>query len=82
MLGVKNLKLTLFNRSTLTVNSAKVEVQYFSDNNELLETKTFSFSNILPKKSQTLAVPDQRLADHIEYKVLSAMGMEKAFANR
>ena len=82
MLGVKNLKLTLFNRSTLTVNSAKVEVQYFSDNNELLETKTFSFSNIPPKKSQTLAVPDQRLADHIEYKVLSAMGMEKAFANR
>jgi P pilus assembly chaperone PapD len=82
MMGVKNLKLTLSNRSKLTINSAKVEVLYYSEQNNLLDKKILSFSNIPPGKSQTVPAPDQRLADHIEYKILSANGVDNAYAKQ
>lgn len=82
MMGVKNVKLTLYNKSNLTVNAAKVEVQYYSDQNDLLDKKIISYANILPKKSQAASIPDNRLADHIDYKILSATGVENAYANR
>ena len=82
MMGVKNLKLTLYNRSDLTINAAKVEVIYYSDQNNLLDKTVITFTNVPAKKSQTIAVPDQRLADHIEYKILSATGIENAYAKQ
>jgi hypothetical protein len=82
MMGVKNVKLTLYNRSDLTLNMAKAEVLYYSDQNTLLEKRIISFANISPKKSQTLSIPDNRLADHIDYKVVLATGVENAYANR
>jgi hypothetical protein len=82
MIGVKNLKLTLYNQSDLTITTAKIEVLYYSEQNNLLDKKTLSFSNIPPKKSQTVAAPDMRLADHIEYKVSSATGVENAYAKQ
>jgi len=63
MMGVKNLKLTLYNHSNMTIQSAKVEVLYYSEQNNLLEKKVLSYTNIPPKKSQTVAAPDQRLAE-------------------
>ena len=81
MMGVKNLKLTLVNNSKLTINSAQVEVLYYSEQKNLLDKKTLSFSNIAPNKSLTLPTPDQRLADHIEYKIISATGVDNAYAN-
>jgi hypothetical protein len=82
MMGVKNVKLTLHNRSNLTLNMAKIEVLYYSDQNSLLEKKIIAYANIPSKKSQSLSIPDNRLADHIDYKVLSATGIENAYANR
>jgi hypothetical protein len=82
MMGVKNVKLTLHNKSNLTINAAKVEVSYYSDQNNLLGKNTIAYANIPPKKSQTLSIPDNRLADHIDYKVLSATGVENSYANR
>ena len=81
MMGVKNLKLTLVNRSNLTITAAKIEVVYLSEQNTVLEKKILSYANISPNKSQTVSAPDQRLADHIEYKVISATGIENAYAN-
>ena len=82
MMGVKNVKLNLYNKSNLTLTQAKVEVLYYSDQNKLLEKKIISYANIPPKKSQIISIPDNRLADHIEYKVVSATGVENAYANR
>ena len=82
MMGVKNLKLTLYNHSKLTINSAKVEVRYYTEQNNLLDKKLLSFTNIPPGKSQTIPAPDQRLADHIEYKILSANGIDNAYAKQ
>ena len=82
MMGVKNLKLTLVNRSNLTISAAKVDVLYYSEQNNLLEKKTISFANIAPGKSQTVPAPDQRLADHIEHKVVFAKGFDNAYASQ
>jgi hypothetical protein len=56
-------------------------VIYLSEQNTVLEKKILSYANISPNKSQTVSAPDQRLADHIEYKVISATGIENAYAN-
>lgn len=82
MMGVQGLKLTLYNNSEATLKTAVVQVLYYSDENNLLETKTINFSNIAPGKSQTMAAPDHRLADHIDYKIISASGIANAYAKQ
>ena len=82
MMGVQGLKLTLYNRSATTLQSAAVQVLYYSEQNNLLDKKTIYFSNIASGKSQTLAAPDHRMADHVEYKIVSAKGMENAYAKQ
>jgi len=82
MMGVQGLKLTLYNNSEATLKTAVVEVFYYSDENSLLEKKTINFSNIAPGKSQTMAAPDHRLADHVDYKIISASGIANAYAKQ
>jgi hypothetical protein len=82
MMGVQGLKLTLYNRSTMTLKNASVEVLYYSEQNNLLQKKLINFSNIPSGKSQVIAAPDHRLADHVDYKILSATGEENAYAKQ
>jgi len=82
MMGVQGLKLTLYNRSTATLKTAAVDVLYYSEQNSLLEKKRIQFSNIAPKKSQTVAAPDHRMADHVDYKIVNATGVEDAYAKQ
>ena len=82
MMGVQGLKLTLYNNSEATLKTAVVEVLYYSDENSLLEKKTINFSNIAPGKSQTMAAPDHRLADRVDYKIMSASGIANAYAKQ
>jgi hypothetical protein len=82
MMGVQGLKLTLYNKSAAQLKNATVEVSYFSEQNDLLQKKTLSFSNIAPQKSQTVSAPDHRLADHVQYNVTSATGESSAYANK
>lgn len=76
MMGVQGLKLTLYNRSAVTIKTASVEVLYYSEQNELLEKKTIVFSNIASQKSQTVAAPNHRLADHADYRIIAVTGLE------
>lgn len=82
MMGVQGLKLTLYNRSTATLKTAAVEVLYYSEQDDLLDKKTVYFSNIASKKSQTVAAPDHRMADHVNYRIISATGVENAYARQ
>ena len=82
MMGIQGLKLTLYNRSAATLKNAAVDVLYYSEQNELLDKKTVYFSNVEAKKSQTLAAPDHRLADHVGYKIISASGVMDAYAKQ
>jgi len=82
MMGVKGLKLTLRNRSNETIKTAIVEVRYYNEQNSLLEKKLVYFTNVAPKKSLTVAVPDQRLADHADFLLLSVSNKEDSYAKQ
>lgn len=69
MMGVSGLKLTLRNHSNITVRSAAVDVSYFDENNQFLEKKTVYFNNVPPNGKATVAAPDQKWADHVDYKL-------------
>lgn len=71
MMGIRGLKITLRNNSNETIKTAKVEVRYYSEQNELLQKKIISFANIPPKKSATVPAPDHSLADHTDYALVS-----------
>lgn len=75
MLGVKGLKLTLQNQSSVVIANALVEVQYFGEDETLLDKKLIEFKNIKPKEKSTVPVPDHRLASHTSHKILSATGI-------
>lgn len=82
MMGVTGLKLTLRNRSNETIKIATVEVSYYDGHNSLVEKKLVYFTNIGPKKSQTLAAPGQRLADHADFRLLSISNMENGYVKQ
>ena len=82
MMGVKDLKLTVRNHSPVTIRSAAIEVSYYSENDNLLEKKTVYASAIPPKGRKTVAAPDQRMADHVAFRVLSVSADEDAYARQ
>ena len=80
MMGVKNLKITLKNRSNVTIQAASVAVSYYNENNELLEKKLIYFSNVAPKSKATVAAPDHKFADHVDFKLTTITGKEDRYA--
>ena len=78
MVGITGLKITAHNRSNETVATASVEVSYFSEDGTLLDKKLVLFSNISPQKKTTLSASDHRIADHVEFKLLSAAGKKQS----
>lgn len=81
MLGVRNLKITLRNRSNVTIQTASVQVNYYDENNRLLEKKLVYFSNVLPKGKATVAAPDNKFADHANYKLVTASAKDDRYAS-
>ena len=82
MMGVRDLRLTVRNYSTVPIRSAAIEVSYYSENDNLLEKKTVYASAIPPKGKKTIAAPDQRMADHVSFRVVSVSADEEAYARQ
>lgn len=82
MMGVKDLKITVRNYNAVPIRSATIEVSYYSESDNLLEKKTVKVSNIPAKGRKTVGAPDQRLADHVELKVVSVAADEEAYAQQ
>lgn len=78
MMGIHGGRATLVNRSNETIQKATVEVQYFDDDNQLLQKKTISFEKIGGKGSKTIAIPDHPTATRVDYRVVSASGKPAA----
>lgn len=72
MLGVHGLKITVSNTGKETVKTAEVEMRYYTEQNEVLEKKIVNFSNIAPGKTVTLPAPNHRLADHADFRLVTA----------
>ena len=82
MMGVKGLKLTLRNRSNEIIKTASVEVRYYTEQNSLLEKKLVYFINVAPKKSLPVDAPDQRLADHADFRLLSVSNKDDSYVKQ
>lgn len=82
MMGVKDLKITVRNYNAVPIRSATIEVSYYSESDDLLEKKTVKVSNIPAKGRKIVGAPDQRLADHVELKVVSVTADEEAYAQQ
>jgi hypothetical protein len=77
MMGVQNLKVKLYNNSDVKLSTATIQLLYYSEDNVQLDKKTIQFSNVPSRKSQTIAAPDHRTADHVTYEIISATGEGK-----
>jgi hypothetical protein len=80
MMGVKNLKVTLRNRSNTGIQTASVTVNYYDESNELLDRKTIYFNNVAPKSKATVTAPDHKFADHVDFKLVSVSAKEDRYA--
>jgi hypothetical protein len=80
MMGVKNLKITLHNRSNVTIQAAAVTVNYYDENNGLLEKKLVYFNNVASKGKATVNAPDHKFADHVDFKLTSVSAKEDRYA--
>jgi hypothetical protein len=81
MLGVKNLKIVLRNRSNVTIQTASVTVSYYDENSQLLDKKIIYFNNVAPKAKATAAAPDHKFADHVDYKLTTISAKEDRYAS-
>lgn len=81
MMGVKNLKVTLRNRSNTPIQKASVAVNYYDENNRLLEKKLIYFSNVAPKAKTTVGAPDHKFADHVDFSLTSVSANEDRYAS-
>jgi hypothetical protein len=82
MMGVKNLKLTLRNRSNVTIQTAVVNVLYYNENNQLLDKKMVYFNNVAPKGKLTMNAPDHKFADHVDFKLGAVTAREDRYARQ
>lgn len=78
MLGIKGQKLILQNNSKALIQSAWVTVEYFSEDETLLDTKRIEFKNIKPLQNVTQPLPDHRLASYTTQQVTTATGQVRA----
>jgi len=80
MMGVRNLKITLRNRGNTTIQTASVTVNYYDENNQLLEKKLIYFNNVGPKARATVAAPDHKWADHVDFKLATVSAKQDGYA--
>ena len=76
MMGIKGAKATLTNRSSEVVAKALVEVVYYNEDNDVVDKRTISFTDIKSKQTKAVAVADHSTATRLEYNVISAVGNE------
>jgi hypothetical protein len=82
MMGIQGVKLSLRNKSGTELKDAAVEIHYLSEDNTLLEKKTVHITNVSPRKTKTISLPDHRTAGRISYQLLSARGEEEAYVKQ
>ena len=76
MMGIKGAKATLTNRGNEVIAKAVVEIVYYNDDNDVVDKRTISFTDIKGKQTKTVAVPDHSTATRLEYNVTSVVRNE------
>lgn len=69
--GIRNLHLTVDNRSPYTLDEVIVELQYLKPSEEPLRTENISFKSIGAKESATIRIPDTNRGIRVSYRIIN-----------
>ncbi|MBA2746993.1 MAG: DUF4339 domain-containing protein [Flavisolibacter sp.] len=75
MMGIRGQKINLANRSDANLHSALVELFYYSEQKALIEKRKIEVSDLASGKTKTISIPDHKLADHVDVKLVAATGV-------
>lgn len=68
--GIRNLELTVTNRSKYNLDQVTVEVQYIKPNEQPVKTEMVQFKSISANESETVRVPDTNRGVRVEFKIV------------
>jgi hypothetical protein len=74
--GISGLNLTLVNGSPHKIDKITVAVKYLKKNGEVIETEFFDITDVKPRSSKTLAVPEKNRGMKVEYKVVNVSSQQ------
>ena len=67
--GIRNLELTIHNRSKTSLDAVTVQVQYLKNTNQPIKTETITFKNVNANSVATVRVPDSQRGMKVSYKI-------------
>lgn len=68
--GIRNLELTVTNRSKYSLDQVTVELQYIKPNDQPVKTEMIQFKSISANESATVRVPDTNRGVRVEFKIV------------
>lgn len=83
--GIRNLELTVTNRSKYSLDQVTVELQYIKPNDQPVKTEMIQFKSISANESATVRVPDTNRGVRVEFKIVrigSRQANDLAVGNR
>lgn len=69
--GIRNLYLTVTNRSKFELDHVVVELQYLKPSEEPLRTENINFESIAPSASSTIRIPDTNRGIKVNYRIIN-----------
>jgi len=67
--GIRDLKITVNNRSGYMLDAVTVQVQYMKVTNQPLKTETITFKNVNPHDGETIKLPDSQRGMKVVYRI-------------
>jgi hypothetical protein len=74
--GIRNLYLTVTNKSKYALDNVVVELQYLKPSEEALRTENLNFKSIAPNESATIRVPDTNRGIKVNYRIVNIKSQE------
>lgn len=68
--GIRNLELTVTNRSKFSLDQVMVELQYIKPNDQPVKTEMIQFKSISANESATVRVPDTNRGVRVEFRIV------------
>jgi hypothetical protein len=67
--GIRNLELTVRNRSKFSLDAVTVQLQYLKNNNQPIKTETITFKNVNANGVATVRIPDSQRGMKVSYRI-------------
>lgn len=74
--GIKDLQLTISNRSSFVLDQVLVELSYLKPSELPLSTETITFRSVAPNGTMTIKIPDNNRGIKVSYKIKQVVSGE------